>query len=177
MGAVWLLISRAADLAALAQGAAYNIGNTAYLHGLRSTLGAGATAIPSAIRTALINFFLLFVLRVVLRNQWLAVVAFVGLYLVTYLPGQPYPWINAIVITANFSLAAFVLTRFGLLAFAAGVFVDDLLDLLPVTTNTAAPYFPQSVLTMAIALALCIWAFRTSIAGSRLWRADLLDSV
>jgi hypothetical protein len=176
MGAVWLLISRAADLAALAQGAGYNIGNTAYLHGLRSTLGAGATAIPSAIRTALINFFLLFVLRVVLRNQWLAVVAFVGLYLVTYLPGEPYPWINAIVITANFSLAAFVLTRFGLLAFAAGVFVDDLLDLLPVTTNTAAPYFAQSILTMAIALALCIWAFRTSIAGSRLWRSDLLDS-
>jgi hypothetical protein len=176
-GAVLLLFSRAADFAALTQGAGYNIGNAAYLHGIRATLGAGAMTIPGAVRTALINFFLLFVLRVVLRNQWLAVAAFVGLFLVTYVPGSPYPWINAIEITANFSLVAFVITRFGLLASAAAVLVADLLDLLPVTLNTAAPYFPQSILTMAIALGLCVWAFRTSIAGTKLWRADLFDSV
>jgi predicted Ser/Thr protein kinase len=173
MGAVWLLLSRAGDVARMAHGASLNVGNTAYLNGLRSSLGLAIVAVPDSIRTALVFFFVIFLLRVVLRNQWLAVVAFVGLFLVLDVIGSRYVWIDTAETILNYGLVALVITRLGLLAFIVGVFVHDLLVHLPVTLNTNAPYFPVTILMMAIALAVCFWAFRTSIAGRRVFNADL----
>lgn len=174
-GALWLLISRLADVWRMAHGAGLNVGNTGYLNGLRSGLGISLLAIPGSIRTALIFFFLIFLLRVLLRNQWLAVAAFVGLFLFLDVPGSHYPWMDAVESTVSYGLAAIVITRFGLLALAAGVFVHDLVVYLPVTLNSGAPYFPESILVVSIVLAFCVWAFRTSIAGTKLWRGDLFD--
>jgi predicted Ser/Thr protein kinase len=173
LGAVWLLVARLSDLARMAQGASLNVGNTGYLNGLRSSLGLAIIAVPDSIRSALVFFFLIFLLRVVLRNQWLAVIGFVGLFFALDLPGSRYPWIDSVETILTYGLAALAITRFGLLAFAAGVLVHDLLVHVPVTLNTSAPYFSVSMLTMAITLAVCVWAFRVSIAGRRIFNADL----
>ena len=174
LGAVWLLIGRLADLWRMARGGALNVGDAGYLQGLRTGLGVALIAIPNSVRTALIFFFLIFLLRVALRNQWLAVAAFVSLFVALGV-GSSYPWIDAAETAITYGLAALMVTRLGLLALAAGVFVHDLLQFVPVTLNTAAPYFPVSILIMAIALGFCIWAFRTSIAGTKLWRSDLFE--
>jgi predicted Ser/Thr protein kinase len=173
MGAAWLLIARLGDLARMAHGASLNVGNTGYLNGLRSSLGLAMLAVPDSVRSALVFFFLIFLFRILLRNQWLAMIAFVGLFLALDLPGSRYLWIDSAETILTYGLAALVITRLGLLAFAAGVFVHDLLVHLPVTLNTAAPYFSVSTLMMAIALGFCIWAFRTSIAGQKMWNTDL----
>lgn len=175
LGGVWLIIERLDDMWEVARGAPFNVGNTGYLEGLRASLGLSMIAVPDSVRSALISFFLMFLLRVVLRNQWLAIAAFIGVFVAVNVPGKTDPWISLVANVLASGISAFVIMRLGLLALAAGVFVHDLLVLLPVTLNTSAPYFGVSILIMAVALAVCIWAFRTSIAGTEIWRADLFE--
>ena len=73
----------------------------------------------------------------------------------------------------TYGLIALMITRLGILAFAAAVFVNDVFVNLPITMNPSAPYFDEMILVIAVVLVLCVWAFRTSIAGSKLWTADL----
>jgi hypothetical protein len=177
LGAFWLLDARVGDWARMLRGAPLNVGSTAFLDGMRPALGQMLTAIPTSVRSALVFFFLLFVLRMILRNQWLAVAAFVGLFVAIGLPGSHYPGIDLFEIVVTYGLAAIVLTRLGLLAGVAGLFVHDALLNLPVTLNPSAPYFTESMFIMTIVLAFCLWAFRTSFGNVKLWRADLLDSI
>jgi len=175
LAAAWLLVDRFAALWIGAHGGAPNVGNTDFLLGLRRSIGVSLMAVPGSVRSALIFFLLMFLLRVVLRNQWLAAAAFVGIFIAQSVPGSIYPWIDGTVVTLNFAIVAVVISRLGLLSLAVGVFVNDLLGSLPVTLNIGAPYFGVMVMVMAVALAICVWALHTSIAGHKLWNANFFD--
>jgi len=175
LAVAWLLIDRFSALWIGAHGGAPNVGNTDFLLGLRRSIGVSLMAVPGSVRSALIFFLLMFLLRVVLRNQWLASAAFVGIFIAQSVPGSIYPWIDGTVVAINFAIVAMVISRLGLLSLAVGVFVNDLLGSLPVTLNISAPYFGVSILEMAIVVALCVWALHTSIAGHKLWNASFFD--
>ena len=117
----------------------------------------------------------MFLLRAVLRNQWLAGAAFVGIFVATGVPGSIYPWIDGTAVAINFAIVAIVISRLGLLSLAVGVFVNDLLGSLPVTLNIAAPYFGVTVMVMAIVVAICVWALHTSVAGHKFWSGDFFE--
>jgi len=175
LAAAWLLIGRCSDVWSGAHGGAPNVGNTDFLLGLRSSIGVALVAVPGAVRSALIFFFVMFLLRVLLRNQWLAAAVFVSIFGVLAAPQSAHGWITATAALLNFGILAVVISRLGLLSLATGVFVADLLSGLPVTLNTAAPYFEVTILVMAIALAICVWALHTSIAGHKLWNSNIFD--
>jgi hypothetical protein len=173
LGVIQVLIARGCDLWRHALGGGYNFGDTVYLDGFRITAGRMLMAIPDAIRTALVFLLLILLLRVVLRNPWLAAAALVGMFLALGTPGSAHPAIAATETVLTYGLIAVMITRLGVLAFAAAVFVNDVLVNLPITINPSAPYFDEMIFVIAVVLALCLWAFRTSIAGSKLWTADL----
>jgi hypothetical protein len=175
LAAAWLLIDRFAALWIGAHGGAPNVGNTDFLLGLRRSIGVMLMAVPSSVRSALVFFLLMFLLRVLLRNPWLASAAFVSIFAAQAVPGSVYPWIDGTVVALNFAIVAVVISRLGLLSLAVGVFVNDLLGSLPVTLNIAAPYFGVMLMVMAIALAICVWALHTSVAGHKFWKADFFD--
>jgi len=118
--------------------------------------------------------FLFFLLRVLLRQQWIAAAVFVLLFgVVTGFLFSGHPVIGACfgVLAISFFLAA--LLRFGVLAAIICIFVPP--DL-PLTTDLSAWYSGPTVFVVAIVLALAAYAFHTAVAGRPLFKAGLLES-
>jgi hypothetical protein len=151
-----------------------NLDNAETLAGIRATLGACFTAVPHAIRETLFFFFLIFLLRVVLRNQWLAAAAFALIFAVANLFSPDHPIVSGVLSFLILGALAFVVLRWGILALAIALLVSSLIGSAPITSQSSAWYFGSTVFMVGCALALTAWAFHTAIAGRRLWKTDLL---
>jgi len=166
LGVTLVLTVRGVDLWTGGKGFASFPGATELLEGMRSTVGVVLQAVPSAMRNVLLYFFLLFVLRVFLRSQWAAAVAFATFFAVlSALGNDDEPWTNAVMGFLYFGSGAFVVLRWGLLAYAVGVFVTELLMKLPATLDTSAWYFGNMALLVAIALGLASWGLYAALRG------------
>ena len=132
-------------------------------------------AVPGAIRTTLMFFFFLFLFRVLLRNRWLAGAAFVLIFTLLQFFGQGAHFNDAVEAILLYSVLAIAVFRLGLLALGTGIFVNATANDVPATLHASAWYFSSAMVPLAITAALAIWGFQTSIAGQRLWKADLFD--
>ena len=141
----------------------------------RHTMGAVMSdLIGGGIWLGLGLVFLFFVLRVLLRRQWIAVAVFLLLFgAVTGVLFSGHSVIGACfgVLAVSFFLAA--LLRFGVLAAIICIFVPP--DL-PLTTDFSAWYSGSTVFVVAIVLALTAYAFYTAVAGRPLFKAGFLES-
>jgi serine/threonine-protein kinase len=142
------------------------------LAGGRNSLAPLFLAVPHAIREALFFFFLIFLLRVLLRNQWLAAAAFAAIFASLDLFGQGHPGLDAAVSFIVLMGFAFVVLRWGVLAFATLLLISGSVFRLPVG-QTSSWYFYVTALFLAALAALAIWAFRASLGDRKLWTADL----
>jgi hypothetical protein len=120
--------------------------------------------VPYAMRNVLFNFFLLFLLRVMIRRQWPAAAAFAGLFaLLGALGNDGNPWVNATVSFAYFGSGAVVVLRWGLLSYAVGIFISELLLKLPATLDSSAWYFGNMLTIVGIAAALASWGLYRAV--------------
>jgi len=119
--------------------------------------------------TSIMFFFFLFVLRVVLRKQWLATVAFVVLTTLI-ISGPGSNWIDRPFQAAYAALFAFILLRFGLLALMVMIAVGNILGNVPWTAEPSA----LNLVTLAMVALMAVYGFRTSLAGRPILRGDLL---
>jgi hypothetical protein len=130
--------------------------------------------LPYAVRNVLLYFFLLFVFRVLLRNQWAAFIAFTAMFgLLSWLGNEDSQLLAAVTAVLYFGSGGFVVLRWGLLSFAVAHFISATLINAPMTFDTDAWYFGNIVLLIGIALALPAWALYTSLGG-KLWNSDAL---
>ena len=146
-------------------------GETDILLGLRSTVGAMLQEAVYAIRNSLMYFFILFILRMLLRSQWAAVIVFTAFFTLLNALGNDIVWLGGVLGLLYFGTAAFVIVRFGgVLAFVVGSFVSSLLfDVVP-TLDSSAWYFGSNLLILAVVVALALWAFYTA-TDRRPWGA------
>ena len=137
---------------------------------LDTTLGfghmiAGATAhFYSAMQTALVFFFLIFLLRLVLRRQWIAAVAFTMIFVAVKALPTSYPAVSVPFITLIFGLIVVSLMRFGLVTLITSIFVTDMVPAFIFTTDFSAWYGTGSLVAGLAILGLAIFAYRNSIA-------------
>jgi serine/threonine-protein kinase len=136
------------------------------LTGVRAATGFVLIVLLSAVRFALLIFYLLFLLRVLLRNKWAAALAFALLFAVTDALDSDTPWVEGGLALAYFSMLAAAVLRSGLTALATALFVGQLILSAPATADLSAWYIGPSSLVLAIPLLLAAWAFRTSLRGS-----------
>jgi serine/threonine protein kinase len=151
-----------------------NLDSSEVLAGVRGTLGTCLSGGAHAIRETLFFFFLIFLLRLVLRNQWVAAAAFALILSAQNLGSANHPILNGATSFVILCGLSFVVLRWGVLALAIALLVSNLIGNAPITSQTSAWYFPGAVFMLACALALTAWAFHTAIAGRRLWKTDLL---
>ena len=142
-------------------------GVTDTLLGVRSTLAFCLSTLPHGIREALLFFFLIFLFRVLLRNQWLAAAAFALLFASLNFLSPNHPVLNGIVSFVLLGGFAFVVLRWGLLSLAVTILVTGIVVGAKVTTNSSAWYFGNGWLMVAGVIALATWAFRTATAGRK----------
>jgi len=132
------------------------------------------------------TFFLIFLLRALLRREWLAVALFTfvavapGLLFGIPLPhvglnlfGIPLPHVGLNVL--YFGFIFFISTRLGLFPLIIAFTIDGILSMQPLTANFSAWYADSSLALLIGLLALAGYAFHTSLAGQPVFRDGLLQ--
>jgi hypothetical protein len=173
LGVVWLLVIAGFDIWSGQENLRTNSGPLELLAGLRSTIGVALSEIPYGVRNGLFYFFLLFVLRVLLRRSWAAAVAFTLLFALLG-AFDAHPFISSLRTAAYFGLASFAVLQWGVLSLIVGVFVTGVLADVMATTQVSAWYFPYTLTMVGIPVALAAWAFYTATGKFR--SASLLSS-
>jgi hypothetical protein len=175
LGVTWCLIFVINGVVGSQFGSAPGLGNTDYFLGARRAVGAILSQIPNSVAGSLIFFFLIFLLRAILRKQWLAAAGFVLIYTTMQCLGSNHPWVDVPFAVVIYSIAALVVVRFGLVALAAGIFVANLIGNLPVTASFSAWYASGSLFALVLVAALAVWGFHTSLAGRPIFSRELFD--
>jgi len=175
LGVFWIVVFQIFIAYLIHRGSAPNSGNSEYLLGARHAVGAWLLLIPGSVQGTFLFFFLIFLLRLVLRSQWLAAGAFVLLFSVMQsLRNQDF-WVAFLAFVIIYSLAAIALVRFGLISLAAALFVTDLLLNTPMTANFSNWFIGSTIFVYTSVAALGIWAFYTALAGRKLWKEELFE--
>jgi len=147
--------------------------NPILLLGTRGTLAFIMASALHGIREMLFFFFLIFLLRLLLRNQWLAAAVFALLFASLNLFGE-HPVLNFLGSFLVLFGFGYTLVRWGLLSLAVCILVSQLLGDIPVTIDTSAWHFANMAIVIVFVLALVAWAFRTAIGGQKLFRGEVV---
>ncbi len=165
LGVVYLLLFQSYFFANLLHGdTPATLLSTDNLNGARyvgETIGAH---LDNALGGAILFFLILFVLRAVLRKQWLAGLAFVLIFVGVRWHGQG-PWYTPLFLLAIWTTLVMVMLRFGLFATMCLAFVIDTPLETFFTTDFSAWYGPSSWVIVALLGAAAVWGFRTSLGG------------
>ena len=175
LGVCWSLIIEAQDLAMKHIGAEPDLFSQGFLLGPRQMLNQIVTHAALSIQATLIFFFLMFAFRVILRKPWLAALAFVAFWAGIKCYGEHHLAIIVPAFVAIYSIAAFVVLRFGFVALAVGIFTTDLLGNIPITTDFSSWYIGGTLLVLFLIVAMAIWSCYTALAGQKLLKENLFE--
>ena len=172
LGVIWIAIFKIAGLIAMRMGASPDLYSTDFLEGTRRVFGAWLYQVPASILATLEFFFLALGLKVLLRRDWLAAIAFVAIFSALRASGAAYLWVQVPLVIVVYSIAVLIIYRFGLISLACAVFTVDLLGNVPFTADLSAWYMGTSIFALLSVVALAAWGFHTSLAGGPLWNPD-----
>jgi serine/threonine-protein kinase len=129
------------------------------------------------------HFMMFLLLRIILRKQWLAAIAYCAILSLSMAvtlgvqAGEVSQGLFFFGAGIGALIAVIVLTilvRFGLLAAAGCFLIANHIPRFPVTLDTAAPYFGASMFGLLVAAAITIAAFYVSLAGRPMLGESLL---
>ncbi|HWY49354.1 MAG TPA: serine/threonine-protein kinase [Bryobacteraceae bacterium] len=169
-------LSQTVDALTLGSNLPPTLGPTAVLLGLRSTLTVCLVSLPHGIRDTLMFFLLLFLLRVFLRNEWLASMVLAIIFSAGDVFGSNHPVIDGLETLFAYGLVAVIAWRFGLLALGIYIFTNSLVAGMQTTLHASAWYLGNDLFLLAFVLGLAAWSCHTSMAGQKLWKESLLES-
>jgi serine/threonine-protein kinase len=141
----------------------------------RHLAGGFVSGLMDAIQLPLFLFFLFFLLRVLLRRQWLAALAWILLLEGLNLLGSTHPLIDTLIVPFV-ALLLFTLIRFGLLPLIVVWFLLNAIGNTPITTDLSVWYAGGMILSLVSILALTAWAFHTARAGRPLFKEGFLEN-
>ena len=134
------------------------------LAGSRGLLAGVVQTVAGSLGLSLIGLGLLFLLRLIVRRTWVAAVL-LALVIALMPRWGENPLLDAISIGVGSILFAVVLARFGLVAAFAFCEMQRLLYFAPLPLDPSRWYFGTSLLLLAFALALTLYAFRVSLGA------------
>jgi hypothetical protein len=148
---------------------------TAYtLEGLKGSIATVLYQASASFSNALVVFFLFFILRLVLRRNWVAALVMSLLFCIPSL-GAQNPLLDALFTAPFVLLYLFILYRFGLVALTVLYFIDQLANNLPLATPLGAWYTEGGVVAMITILVVAFYGFYVSRAGKPIFETGALD--
>jgi serine/threonine-protein kinase len=141
--------------------------------------GAVLTTLGSALALSLTTILLIFLLRMILRKDWLAIFVTVLLLTLAGLGFAGAQQVSIFIALARALLAngliVFVLVRYGLLACVGTAFTANLILSFPMTLDFSHWYASNSLAALLVILGLATYGFYTSLAGRPLFGSASLD--
>jgi Protein kinase domain len=134
------------------------------LGGIHYTIGDILLNLTLYIFGSLALFFIFFVVRLLLRNEWLAVGAIVLLFGLPALFVEN-PVLHAVENMLVFGTALLLLVRFGLLALLVALCVNNVLQAYPLTGHLSEWYAQPTIIVFIMVTALAVFGFYTATAG------------
>jgi len=171
LGMSWALIYSLFYLMRLRAGDAPAFATPEYLLGTRHVIGSWLWQLAISVQGTLLFFFLMFIVRGVLRKPWMAVLAFVILWTAIKTAGNQHLLLT--VFAAIYAVAAFTLMRFGFIVLATGMFTVDLLLNVPITTHLSSWYAGSAMFVLVTVAGLAIWGCYISLGGQKIWKENL----
>ena len=138
---------------------------------MRAEVAGVIVAIPNAIFSALFFFFVLFLLRLLLRKDWIAGAAFVLIGTLIAALASTTPWVDSPLNALTLAMFTFALLRFGLLAAIVTSTARQIL-LMGGLLDFSTWYAGMAVLPFVLIALVVIYGFRTSLAGRTLFKQD-----
>ena len=175
MGMVWVLVFESGYLLDMRVGARPEFASTDFLEGARVTASWWLSNVVGSILGTLIFFFILVILRVIVRNRWLAAALFIVIFTVPHILSSDHPLIETPVWIIVYAIAAIAVVRFGLIVLATATFLANVLLNLPFTLDFSDLYAASSLCVLLSFVALAAWGFYTSLAGQHLWKDELFE--
>jgi serine/threonine-protein kinase len=172
LGVVWILVFQLRSIPLMHLGAMPGIGQNDYFDGGRHALGAWLMQIVGAILGTLQFFFLLFALKLVLRKDWLAAIAFVAIFALPRGLTSSHVSIELPTEVLVYAIAVLIVFRFGLIPLAVAIFTIDMTANLPWSADLSAWYMTNSLLALLSVVALAAWGFYHSIGGEMVWKFE-----
>jgi hypothetical protein len=173
LGVVWTLIFQIRSIPLMHMGAAPILNQVEYLTSGREALGAWLMQIPGSILGTLQFFFLLLGLKVVLRKDWLAAIAFVALFALPRGLTSTYVAVELPTEVLVYAIAVLIVFRFGLIPLAFAIFTVNMLSSVPFTADFSAWFMTASILALLSVVAIAAWGFYHSLGSERLWRPEI----
>ena len=173
LGVLWILIFQIRYIPMMRLGASPGLGQLEYLVGGRMALGAWLTQIPTSILGTLQFFFLLLGLKVVLRKDWLAAIAFVAIFALPKGLSSNFATVEVPTQILVYAVAVIIVFRFGLIPLAVAIFTVNMLGNVPFTADFSAWYIATAFLTLLSVVALAGWGFYHSLGGEHVWRLEV----
>jgi hypothetical protein len=173
LGVVWILIFEIRYIPMMHMGASPGIGSTDALMGGRIALGGWLQQWPQSIQSTLVFFLLLLGLKVLLRKEWIAAIAFVAIFAVPRGLSSTYTSIELPAQILVYAVALLIVIRFGLVPLACAIFTIDMLANVPFTADLSAWYMPTSILALLSVVVMAGWGFYHSLGGQALWHEEV----
>jgi Protein kinase domain len=172
LGVIWIVVFKAERLMMMHMGAAPQLFSTDYLVSTRRGLGMWVAQFPGAILATLEFFFLFLGLKIVLKKEWLATLAFVAIFTSLKTLGSNFIAVEAPFAAVVYLIAAVTIYRFGLVSLVCAIFTVDLLVNVPFTADFSAWYVGISIFALLSVTALAVWGFHYSLGSEHLWERE-----
>ena len=123
----------------------------------------------STVSTSTEFFLMIFLLRVLVRKEWIAGTLFVALWAVlqSYSNGNS-GWLSILMFVLIFSLLVIILLRCGLFAMVVTIFLIDWVDQTFATVDLGSWYGLSSLMVILVVGAMAGYGFWTSLGGRKL---------
>jgi serine/threonine-protein kinase len=178
VGITGALLNHLGDYANFRVGATPDSGfPSSALLGVREFIASAfLSTFTGAILQSLNLFFLIFLLRLVTRRQWLTAVLFTLFLGLTEVPNESG---NAMVAVAfaiiGAALPVIAALRYGFLTLVAFSYVRHLLMDVPITTDFSAWHASSGITAILAVMTVAALAFHTSLGGQKVFAGSLLD--
>jgi serine/threonine-protein kinase len=144
------------------------------LLGVRPVLGSIFNYTWIFVLYSLLIFFLIFLIRLAVRKDWMVapIIVFLGAFTNT---GAEYFWWNFIFSAIIWASIYLVLRRFGLLALVVALVVQNMLNAFPMTSHLGRWYASGALAGVLVIAGLAGVAFYFALAGQKLFSAEVFD--
>ena len=175
LGVVWTVVIGIGMLVLNRLGEVPQLPSQSLLAGGRELVGIWLLNIMQCIGGTIEFFFAMFLLRIILRNKWLATAVFVAIWTANNSLRNTRPEISVPVWLVVFAIAAYAVTRFGLISLAVAIFTANVLLNVPYTFDFSNWYATSSLAVVLSFVAIAAWGFYTSLGGQKLLHEDLFQ--